>query len=236
MKFLLLLSLVFILIFQPSLQQCNTNCVACTATNECTRCKQGYTLDTSKKCIKIEIDFCVSVLNQECTRCSLGYFLSGETCDRCAVAGCQRCNDKEAACQACYPGFFYRENNCDTECSTSNCANCTLALNGCQSCMEGHRLRSEDNRCEPCSISNCESCNLSPRICTKCLKDYFLDGEICTLCPNGCALCQDARTCSRCDEDFKFYMNSKQECLGRTFIFEIFSQIFVITVVVLGVF
>ena len=202
-------------------KSCGTNCVSCDSTNSCTQCKQGYSLVTGQ-CSKIETEFCTQIdFERNCVACASGYLLQNGHCKICQVPGCMDCSANIATCVTCYPGLFFNGQNCLTSCAVDNCGECQANVNQCTQCLDGHRLINNNASCEKCSIDNCTRCNISARICTECAKDYFLDGEICTLCPFGCADCADATKCNRCDEDFKFYMDQNQKCLGRAWVLKV---------------
>ena len=193
----------------------NENCINCDNENECTLCKEGWSLSLDKKCEKLE-DQCIFPnmvkINSTCLKCSDIL----ENCDECLNSTtCSKClnnfyfNVSNNICINCsnvsYPDQFISGQFCQL-CSAAieNCISCDDE-NKCSLCKEGFSL-SVDKKCEQlqdlctsqssvilnskcvnCSdiIENCDECSNST-FCTKCLNNFYFN-----IIDNSCINCSN---------------------------------------------
>ncbi|XP_062589901.1 multiple epidermal growth factor-like domains protein 10 isoform X3 [Saccostrea cucullata] len=200
--------------------ECSENyCSECILSDSavlCSRCDDGYFLDTENKCQSCSSN-CLSCESElKCTRCKPTF--TGNLCEECSKycidhlcymdgicasgcknrkygvgcssacnAYCEHCYD-EYNCTQCLPGYYGR--NCSFSCSYQNCY-CTLQKN-CLSCNPGFYGKHCQNSCPP----NCLTCNAFD-YCTSCRGGW--SGRICQCnvnckdesgdngkCVNGC--------------------------------------------------
>jgi len=213
-------------ILATSVLSCGTDCLKCSNENKCEVCRQNYDKeDGSNVCFKLVDLYCIKAdqlagtnIRASCSQCASGYRLENNKCRICEISGCKNCTTDISKCDECYEGQLKTVDraiqSCDTKCGVENCAKCLLR-DKCDSCMSGYFLSSDGKNCTSCTKSNCDRCAISPQYCSRCKTDYLLDGEICTLCPYGCANCTDLNTCQLCDDQYGFYMKSDGKCYFR---------------------
>ncbi|KAJ1206755.1 hypothetical protein NDU88_002156 [Pleurodeles waltl] len=162
---------------------CSENCEACSDSDRCTRCSQGYYLE-SGKCLKLECgdgevedpDYA------ECVPCE---------------SGCRRCSSSDPEiCSSCIEGLYMYQSRCYNSCpektyaedSSMNCVDCDSACLSCEKsecfwCKEDFYLL--DGQC----VSDCGSgfyrdedegeCDMCHRTCDTCTGPNFYE---CTRC------------------------------------------------------
>lgn len=148
------------------------DCVECLTTNYyfCTRCRSGYTNNTSGGCDACTVAYCdlcptsVSV----CTSCVPGYGMNGSVCATCQYP-CIACRGTSAsACLSCQDPYFYDGSGCQP-CMT-NCLSCLDGVT-CQRCSTTFYLDGGTLQCVAC-----------PDNCTECVWDSGSSSPTCTAC------------------------------------------------------
>ena len=142
----------------------------------CTRCKDGYYLDTTRES-------------------SLHY------CTPCPSA-CSGCEGYEG-CSECQTGHYGNlcQLNCSERCKDSICdKNSTSCTNGC---IDGY-YQETNGSCSQCILINCRPTECHGNNCTRCKDGYYLDTSLvswrhyCHGCPLSCSRCDGYEDCSQC--------------------------------------
>jgi hypothetical protein len=119
--------------------------------------------------------FCIST-------CPINYYQSNVTirCELC-INGCNNCTNA-TYCYSCYPGYFYSNNLCIKQCSST----LIYYYNGActATCPNGTYLMSDKVTCNNCS-SNCATCSGTATTCLKCVGGYLYTGGCVTTCPTN---------------------------------------------------
>ena len=176
---------------------CFTNCDKCSAAAVCQQCKTGFFLQSGP-----------TGANSQCLpECPAKTFKSfNGICVPC-IDGCAVCS-RNNVCDTCDTGRFLAFGNngprslCTTTCPAGTFPDAQTNL--CRRCP---------SECPTCdSIAQCTSCrqglNLQlaadgvRTVCrSSCPDGTFANNQICTRCPqNGCAICDDATTCTQCNQ------------------------------------
>jgi hypothetical protein len=130
-----------------------------------------------------------------CSTCSVGYTLSGNTCVKCNVANCARCD------------------------VTDVCAQCTSPFAGtdCKSCVSGYIRNTAADTCYACAMTDCTLCS-SNNYCATCKngKVPTADGKLCLLPAESCIpvipqckTCSTPTTCTTCNPDYNLSDDAK---------------------------
>uniref|UniRef100_A0A672HAL6 Proprotein convertase subtilisin/kexin type 5b n=1 Tax=Salarias fasciatus TaxID=181472 RepID=A0A672HAL6_SALFA len=163
-------------------RRCQENCKKCTASNVCTECKPGMSLQGNK---------CQMT-------CEAGTYYNGHrrACEPCSRA-CATCAGRSIeACTRCADGYLLEEWRCVSTCSTGYYLSEQIADNG-----------QVQRSCKKCDSSCYECLGPGERNCSSCVSGYNLEAGACvvsTICKDGeywsehgkCHLC-DA-TCQQC--------------------------------------
>jgi hypothetical protein len=135
---------------------CNEECVTCTSSFECTKCKDGFYISDGS-CVRCDPSCLTCTTKEVCQTCADGFYLSGSSCSECNV-GCSLCTAADQ-CSKCNLGY----NLIDPFCCPSRCLTCTHQ--SCGSCLENYYL--ESGVCIDCPKS-CQHCNNN--VCDSCLQ------------------------------------------------------------------
>ena len=174
------------------------NCLYCSNSNYCYRCKKGYFL------IEIGKD------DYDHTKCytyndlqNKFEFYNKNTTHRplCSskIDGCYSCNTMGTICKSCLDGYqWYKRKNCilssqiNNQCSRRfpHCLQCNS--NQCLKCSIGytHQKKERYGRCFPTPKNNEYYYDTTLNVYTKCLDSPYLE---------RCLRCTDAKTCIECD-------------------------------------
>ncbi|KAL4449623.1 hypothetical protein ABPG74_007446 [Tetrahymena malaccensis] len=218
---------------------CPQNCIFCTSSTQCTKCKALTYL-----------------VNQQClTQCKSDQYANDlkQTCDPCP-ANCSKCNLNGQKCQQCNPDYVLYQGNCLTICpdgfykdQNNFCQQCQSNCNLCNSngicnkCKDGFYLyldklclvncpdgsyKDVNNKCQKCQ-QNCLKCD-SQSTCSKCQDNFYLyqnsqcltqcpeanykdSNNVCQQCLQNCKQCDTLNVCNQCLEGFVLYQNN--QCL-----------------------
>uniref|UniRef100_A0A672HDG3 Proprotein convertase subtilisin/kexin type 5b n=1 Tax=Salarias fasciatus TaxID=181472 RepID=A0A672HDG3_SALFA len=163
-------------------RRCQENCKKCTASNVCTECKPGMSLQGNKCQMTCEAGTYYNGHRRACEPCS-------RACATCAGTGIE-------ACTRCADGYLLEEWRCVSTCSTGYYLSEQIADNG-----------QVQRSCKKCDSSCYECLGPGERNCSSCVSGYNLEAGACvvsTICKDGeywsehgkCHLC-DA-TCQQC--------------------------------------
>jgi hypothetical protein len=178
---------------------CIPNCLKCSDSLKCIKCKSGYFLDVSGQ----------SCLNT----CPLGTATIDDKCSSCTVENCAICDPNNLGqCMDCMNNTFLKNNTCTTDCGdgwyvdslTRSCKKCTFDF------------------CKNCSAEKCFTCETSKfllesiQCVTECPNGYIASNSNCVNCknPTECKKCLETNT-SMCSECYpgKFLLNGR--CLDK---------------------
>ncbi|KAL4494135.1 hypothetical protein ABPG72_016091 [Tetrahymena utriculariae] len=202
--------------------QCLPDCQECQNGSQCTVCKGGRILNSSKICV-----------------CPSKQYWNGSNCIACSNTSCDTCDTSDSnKCITCLSNLYLFNQNCLSDCPsqtyknniTLQCesclANCKTCIDGiscqlCQSsfylsadktsclltCPLGYQQNSNSYTCIPCQDSNCQSCQQSTDQCTKCGNNQNLQG---TKCQQSCdpTYYSDNFVCKLCSQKY----SNCQEC------------------------
>ncbi len=149
-------------LYNRSCIRCPNNCDSCIYnpeenTNKCSRCSDGYTLDSEGNCISCQTDckYCQLLGNNIndtiCIKCDNNYMMNNGVCQKCK-SFCSQCyyedNKKEPICSLCQNGYGY--DNINNECI--DCQSRQETGTGCRSC----RYNSSNDKFECLSCASSE--------------------------------------------------------------------------------
>lgn len=126
-----------------------SRCLEYKSTTQCSRCEDYYTLDSRKRCFKIEIENCISLKTHEtCRSCGNSKMPTsdGKKCsdEICKISNCELCflDGTNVFCQRCLKGFVRSSDKIYCVESVSKTQNCyTLDQDGnCDECMDGYYM------------------------------------------------------------------------------------------------
>eukprot|EP00440_Ansanella_granifera_P021337 gb/GFBE01023163.1/.p1 GENE.gb/GFBE01023163.1/~~gb/GFBE01023163.1/.p1 ORF type:complete len:1520 (+),score=233.79 gb/GFBE01023163.1/:1-4560(+) len=179
---------------------CPGKCTSCTSATNCTACASGHYL-----------------LEGDCMagECPEGYYghmeFTGGICLSCG--SCSRCD--ESTCFECKDSTFLLEGNCTAECPKGKSGYGGPVGGVCYDCL--------DSNCDKCiSANECTVCNdqtyLSEGDCViECPEATFPvydeEGAWCQKCGTGCANCDNATTCNRCEGTSSIEYLFQGQCL-----------------------
>ncbi|XP_030622390.1 proprotein convertase subtilisin/kexin type 5b [Chanos chanos] len=163
-------------------KKCSESCKKCTASNICTECKPGLSLQGNKCQMTCESGTYYNGHKRICEQCHTA-------CATCAGTGME-------ACISCAEGFYMEEWRCVSSCS--------VGYYMAEQVLEKGKVHKSCRKCDP----TCYSC-IGPgeKNCSTCVSGYNLEGGVCvvsTICKDGqyqtrydkCKWC-DA-TCYKC--------------------------------------
>ncbi|KAM3849768.1 proprotein convertase subtilisin/kexin type 5-like, partial [Diretmus argenteus] len=165
-------------------RRCPENCKKCTASNTCTECKPGMSLQGNKCQLTCDPGTYYNGHRRACEPCH-------RACATCAGTGIE-------ACTKCAEGYMLEEWRCVLTCS----AGYYLAE---QTLDNGQLLRS----CKKCDHSCYECLGPGERNCSTCVSGYNLEARACvvsTICKDGQYMSQHG-LCHLCDV-------TCQQCMG----------------------
>jgi len=202
-----------LLVQNGQVQLCPAGCSYCLNPNSCETCLNGFTLDSSKSCLRCAplCKTCASTDLSTCTSCLDGYYESSGVCVRCSD-NCVTCTTSSANCLTCRPGYYVSSGACIP--CVDNCVSCnpvtaTDAL--CDSCRKGFVYSSVSQSCVKC-VAGCSVCN-PERVyeCVSCATGFETvttnNTVTCTKCPNNCNTCSSG-TCQECRTGFRLSNNT----------------------------
>lgn len=161
---------------------CTSPCKTCKSLSDtdCITCEDPYYIsDTECKECDVSCGGCTGPLGSECTYCAEGYY---------------RDNDR---CLAC----VYPCGTCHNEFECIECASDPDLRFDAPSCMCKYELHDNGANCLACP-SPCKGCNSeSVTDCVSCLDGYWLDGNECPACDEGCVTCINiGNVCESCKD------------------------------------
>jgi hypothetical protein len=202
-------------------KDCNPKCNDCGGKEDCTKCKDGFSLVNGKcenvcsdgmtlvngKCVKCQDENCKSCLSDinQCVDCKPPFYLFRSQCrivcpdgwfvegDTCKKCGegCNQCNSN-TDCTKCVGDYYLFNGKCRRECPLGMYGNCITRL------------------CYECSQACAECVDGTPSNCPACAKGYYWgDNECVSTCKAGtwandkeqaCVPCKTAY-CSSCDSN-----------------------------------
>ena len=186
---------------QISCVKCPNNCSTCNYDkindlSVCTKCNEGYHLDSNQNCIYCQDETCADCnLNPPntptCTSCKSRYYLIANKCYKC-------------------PPYC---SNCKNELSTYN------NLAKCNYCISYYGLDNTTNSCLNCP-NNCPSCKINgnSKACTNCDNNYVMNSSsLCEKCSEnqeiggiGCLKCNytsGRNKCYECLSNYTYIIN-----------------------------
>lgn len=99
------------------------------------------------------------------------------------------------------------------------CKKCK-AQGKCTECNQGFRLgivgTPNEGKCLSCSDANCLECDTQVGVCRICKPGFYLKDSECSPCNGNCLECDNADTCTKCDENKAVLDLSTGECLCKT--------------------
>ena len=172
----------------------------------CTRCPEGYYLNSTKYCVPCISPCKTCSSSAVCKTCINNYFLISNKCYECnkncktTVDGCK--------CNSCNDGFYLSNSQC-LPCD-STCKTCSVSAKNCTNCKDGYYLNS-NNQCIKCQIG-CKTCEGSADYCLNCIDGYYRDSTKCYRCISPCETCSSSTKCLSCVDKY-FIINDKcYEC------------------------
>ena len=208
-------------------KKCNTSCLSCTNSTQCTVCASGYHFkEGTFDCVICPLNTHV-VVGDECRTCKVSY------CDKCVASDDKVCDvcagnrvliDGECK-ESCPVGhyqvgqFCYTCSNGCIECTDeTKCNKCSelmfLLDNECvEQCPSGYGY--DDNKnCKKCTVENCKECNgNTPDVCVKCEDDIYLHDNTCKNdCPEGHYPNEEEDKCYDCPVNCKHCSEDGAKC------------------------
>ncbi len=189
-----------------------SNCSECSNLTQCSKCRSGYYINSSKTC----------------TKCTAGYYCNGITQTKCSAG--QYSSAGASSCTACSSGYYQNltgQTSCKT-CSTltSNCSNCNSTTGTCTACANKYYINSKTctlcpagYKCVNNSKTQCAAGEYSAagsQSCTKCANGYYsaAGSSSCSKCSSkwaNCATCTNSG-CSSCKSGYT--LNSSKQCVS----------------------
>eukprot|EP00727_Mastigamoeba_balamuthi_P005433 m51a1_g1509 putative protein serine threonine (1741) ;mRNA; r:394100-401236 len=163
---------------------CQSDCVECTSSTNCTRCSTGMYSPGP---------------GEACRSCPLFKSCDGGVLVDCHE-GCASCIEAHI-CKQCLPGYY--KGLFDRQCSKcqEGCLECTRG-GDCQQCAMGYVLDPRGGgSCSKCAIGACATCTPDGSACTSC-RNVTAVGATCRACPAYCTAC-DRRACTACSEPLR---------------------------------
>lgn len=207
---------------------CPNNCLACTNSNVCTLCNEGYSPNSQGVCLPCLSNCrgCSSQANAVCLSCGQGFYLNSNSVCQACPSFCLTCSS--LGCTQCQGGYtltssFTCQKNCVAPCatcsatSTTSCLSClagytyvqssssctpiTTCTGGCTVCPLNYVL--SNSQCLACQSASCSRCTPTAlSVCTACYPGNFLNQGSCSACPTGCSTCSSAQNCLSCSPGY----------------------------------
>lgn len=184
----------------------NTNCLKANSGYGCSKCKDGFFLNTTLECQKCdeECKTCVKSADNCLTTNDRYYFAKNGTVqkvdDNCEISdqsGCKKCkNDLEQR------GYYVLDGVC-TLCA-ENCTLCQNSAENCTSCIANHTLYwQSEAQTYSCYEKPVECIGAEMGYCTKCEVGHFIGNDMqCTKCHESCGTCEEKNSCLTCAENY----------------------------------
>ena len=164
--------------------------------NNCTRCNDGFYLDTTLEYTRHYCKTCPSTCAscdgyEDCSQCNSGHY--GYRCQLNCTDGC-------------------KDNICDKD--SSSCTN---------GCVDGY-YHETDGSCSPCILTECRPTECHGNNCTRCKAGFYLDKTSdstrhwCKPCPPTCAMCDGYEDCSQCNTGhygYRCQLNCTDGCIDN---------------------
>ena len=216
--------------------RCLENCVECSSSQSCTKCRKGWALVTTD-----------GGTTRTCVQCS-------ENSDDCGTTGASNglCDKASNSCQPespiCIPPYYKDSLDdricvaCDKEgefkddakrtCIRNCVPNCNVCetTKTCKECKTSFGILESDRaRCIPttaktgflCSGNpimckscpdHCKSCEISEKKCDDCESGYYLIDGQCSKCPPHCKVCDHGQKCTECETQWFLMENICVPC------------------------
>ena len=176
---------------------CPNHCTKCATPSECKQCALGL---YGPLCESFCPSTCYSCKNStECTECIPGRY--GSYCQSYCPFGCLDllCSKDRGKCmEGCRHGYFKRGDECN-HCQ-DHCVRCTNE-SYCTACSSGYYGSYCQYSC-PASCFN-QLCDKDLGYCTDgCIIGYYVNGNMCSACPDQCTSCLDGTTCTECKSGY----------------------------------
>eukprot|EP00826_Nyctotherus_ovalis_P004573 TRINITY_DN10_c0_g1_i1.p1 TRINITY_DN10_c0_g1~~TRINITY_DN10_c0_g1_i1.p1 ORF type:complete len:542 (+),score=46.77 TRINITY_DN10_c0_g1_i1:120-1745(+) len=197
---------------------CTLGCKTCdddTGLSTCLTCADGFrtTSSGSDVCEPCTVTNCktCSTVATTCEACKTSYGLSadGTTCTACTGPNCDECG-ADQVCTKCEADYYLDSNNACQPCSGSTtCHLCKTDSDKCEECKQG-TFTATDGTCKVSADKvKCEIFSASQG-CAKCEDAHYrkASGYECDPCITGCLECSDGTTCTTCDTDNGYTLNS----------------------------
>uniref|UniRef100_A0A3Q2FDF8 Proprotein convertase subtilisin/kexin type 5b n=1 Tax=Cyprinodon variegatus TaxID=28743 RepID=A0A3Q2FDF8_CYPVA len=209
-------------------RRCQENCRRCTASNICTECKPGMSLQGHKCQMTCNPGTYFNGHRRTCEPCHRAC----ATCAGTGIEACTKCADgyllEDWRCVlTCSPGYYLSDQisdngqvqRCDNSCfeclgpGELNCSSCNSGYNleagTCvvsTVCKDGEYM-SKKGKCHLCDVTCLQCTGPESEACTSCPKTrFFQDGQCVTHCQQGryamgehCLLCH--HTCKTCTDE-----------------------------------
>lgn len=149
------------------------NCNQGTNINECQGCKEGYFLNSEKKC-ESKLNNCLQQQNHKCIVCEPGYYISSSSCYQ-IMEYCVK-GSKKDGCEQCDQGYhlYYHEAYGTYSCEKIHryCIKGN-SINSCMRCSDQFYLSEDFSQCLDSQVRFCEVA-LGPSLCLKCQPGYYM--------------------------------------------------------------
>ena len=176
-----------------SCYQCQPSCTKCTSSSSCTECQRGWHGTACESKCRGECPVCSSF--SQCTECIPGRH--GSFCQLYCPFGCVDilCDKDTGHCTlGCRDGFYPHGEDC-IECP-EHCSRCSDNT-GCTACVAGYFGQGCESICPESCLNG--QCSKELGYCTEgCIDGYYWEETSCVECPDNCAVCEDANTCTNC--------------------------------------
>lgn len=124
---------------------------------------------------------------------------------------CVKCPFDNAGCTPCKDGQFLNSGTCMA--CPSVCSTCTTG-GKCLTCRDGFYFN-QNGRCAPLECNQpCSQCYLKGNVsnmCIDCVEGFYLDNYQCKPCITGCADCDYADICTKCQDGY--YLTDDGQCM-----------------------
>jgi len=176
---------------------CNTSCLTCSgsAATQCLTCKSGFTITSTKTCIR---------------SCETSQYVdANNACQNCSTS-CLTCSGTDSTCTSCASPNFLSSSTCISACPTSTYADssraCKACSTNCQTCSG-----SASNECLTCKtstpylssgacVATCPKVVQNGTCVDSCSSGYYRDGTTCRACNSACLECEGSLStnCTKC--------------------------------------
>lgn len=197
-------------------KDCNINCQTCSGSSasQCLTCWTGFSLTTSKSCVRT---------------CEAGMYVdANNACLNCSTT-CLTCYGSEAACTSCASPNYLSSSTCVSQCPESTFSDSSRVCSPCHStCLScSGSLGTQCLTCKPAvpylSAGSCVAvCPkfVQANVCVdSCSSGYYNDATTCKACNAACQECDGATSsnCTKCKE-YRYKSQCIASCPASTYV------------------